>query len=335
MVTPSGIDLSVVVPAYNEQAGLRAFHDRLSAVLASVNLTVEIVYVNDGSRDRTLSVMKALQANDRRVTIVDLSRNFGKEIALTAGLDHAAGTAVVVIDADLQDPPELIPTLYAELQRGFDMVYAQRKRRAGETLVKKMTAALFYRLMNRVASVPMPVDTGDYRIIGPRALRALRQLREQHRFMKGLFTWIGFRQRAILYDRDPRLAGTTKWNYWKLWNFALEGLTSFTIAPLKIASYVGTLTAVGAFIYGIVVVIRTLIMGRDVPGYASLMVVMLFLGGAQLLAIGIIGEYLGRVFDEEKRRPLYLTQDVYRAPKFTKPQAVSSSAEPLIQDLAS
>jgi glycosyltransferase involved in cell wall biosynthesis len=297
--------LSVVVPAYNEEEVLPEFHRRLSAVLVTLQGDFEVVYINDGSRDRTLEVLRSLRAEDPHVSIVDLSRNFGKEIALTAGIDHATGDAVVVIDADLQDPPELIPELIAQWQAGFDVVFARRTARDGESLFKKATASAFYRLIQRVSRVEIPADTGDFRLLSRRAVDALKQLREQHRFMKGLFAWIGFPQKAVPYRRDPRFAGETKWNYWKLWNFALEGFTSFTIAPLKIATYVGILVALVSFVFAAWIVYKTIVFGDPVRGYPSLIVVVLFLGGVQLLSIGVMGEYLGRLFDESKRRPLY------------------------------
>lgn len=297
--------LSVVVPAYNETEVLPAFHERLVTVLARLPLAAEIVYVNDGSTDETLKIMKSLRADDPRVAIVDLSRNFGKEIALSAGLDHAKGDAVVVIDADLQDPPELILELVKHWQDGYDNVYAKRTVRDGESFFKKATAISFYRLIRGVSRVNIPEDTGDFRLLSRRAVDSLKQLREQHRFMKGLFAWIGYPGIAVPYRRDPRFAGETKWNYWKLWNFALEGITSFTIAPLKIATYLGLLTAAAAFVFGTVIIYRTIAYGDPVRGYPSLMVVVLFLGAVQLVGIGIIGEYLGRMFDETKQRPLY------------------------------
>lgn len=302
--------LSVVVPAYNEQEVLAIFHARLAASLAPLGLAWEVVYVNDGSRDATLATMLALQAADPRVAVLNLSRNFGKEIALTAGLDHARGTeAVVVIDADLQDPPEVIAELVAVWRQGFDVVYAQRSVRHGEGFVKRATAHAFYRLMQRLGGrVQLPKDTGDFRLMSRRAVDALLRLREHHRFMKGLFAWIGFPARAVLYERAPRAAGITKWNWWKLWNLSLEGITSFTVAPLKLATYLGLLTAFGAVVYAIQVVVKTLILGSEVPGYPSLMTVVLFLGGVQLMTLGIIGEYLARVFNETKHRPLYLVE---------------------------
>ncbi len=302
--------LSVVVPAYNEEEVLPEFHRRLAAVLDSLNLTAEIVYVNDGSRDRTHQVCQDLQNQDPRVAIVDLSRNFGKEIALTAGLDYARGDAVVVIDADLQDPPELIPEFVRNWREGFDVVYARRTSRHGDSFLKKMTAYAFYRAVKRMGRVQIPEDTGDFRLLSRRAVDALVRLREQHRFMKGLYAWIGFSQQAVPYVRDARFAGLTKWNYWRLWNFAIEGITSFSIAPLKVATYLGLAVAVWAFAYATYVVIKTIFYGDPVPGFPSLMVVVLFLGGVQLLSIGILGEYLGRMFDESKGRPLYVIQGV-------------------------
>lgn len=298
--------LSVVVPAYNEQEVLPEFHKRTAAVLDSLPFCAEVIYINDGSSDATLEVLYALRQQDPRVGIIDLSRNFGKEIAITAGLDAAKGDATVVIDADLQDPPELISELIKQWQEGYDVVYAQRTAREGETFLKKATATLFYALIRRITRIPIPEHTGDFRLLSRRAVDALSSLREQHRFMKGLFAWIGYPQKAVPYKRQPRLAGETKWNYWRLWNFALEGITSFTIAPLKIATYFGLLTAGAAFLYGTYMTLKTLIFGNPVPGYPSLLVVILFLGGVQLVAIGLIGEYLGRMFDETKGRPLYL-----------------------------
>lgn len=312
MTTPAGIRLSIVVPAFNEQEVLPEFHRRLTAVLDGIAGRSEVVYVNDGSGDRTLDVMNELRRADARVSIVDLSRNFGKEIALTAGLDHARGDAVVVIDADLQDPPELIPELIKHWEVGIDVVYARRTSRDGESWLKKATARVFYQMMRRVSRVEIPEDTGDFRLLSRRAVDALMQLREQHRFMKGLFAWIGFPSNAVLYKRDPRFAGHTKWNYWKLWTLAVEGFTSFTTAPLKIATYIGLLVAVVAFLFALFIVYKTLMFGDPVAGYPSLMVVVLLLGGLQLMALGIIGEYLGRMFVETKHRPLYLVKAYIR-----------------------
>lgn len=302
--------ISIVVPAYNEQEVLPEFHRRLIDVMSALPYDWEVVYVNDGSRDGTLQVLRELQSRSPHVALVDLSRNFGKEIALTAGIDHAVGDAVVVIDADLQDPPALIPELIEGWAAdGYDVVYAQRIARDGETWLKKITSKYFYRLMQHVGPVAIPPDTGDFRLMSRRAVDALKQLREHHRFMKGLFTWVGFPQKAVRYHRDQRFAGKTKWNYWKLWNLAIEGFTSFTILPLKVASYLGIVVACAAFLFGALIIYRTLVFGDPVAGYPSLMVTMLFLGGVQLIALGVIGEYLGRVFNETKRRPLYIVQE--------------------------
>jgi glycosyltransferase involved in cell wall biosynthesis len=302
--------ISVVIPCYNEQEVLPEFHARITAAMEGIGLPFELVYVNDGSRDGTLALMLQAQAGDPRVAVVNLSRNFGKEIALTAGLDHAAcSEAVVVIDADLQDPPEVIPALVAAWRQGFDVAYAQRSVRHGESWLKRVTAAGFYRVMQRLGGrVQLPQDTGDFRLMSRRSLDALLQLREQHRFMKGLFAWVGFPSVAVPYDRAPRAAGTTKWNWWKLWNLSLEGITSFTVGPLKIASYLGLGIAFISAAYIVQLLLRTLLFGNPVAGYPSLMAAVLFLGGVQMMMLGIIGEYLGRVFNETKGRPLYIVE---------------------------
>jgi glycosyltransferase involved in cell wall biosynthesis len=301
--------LCVVVPAYNESESLRAFHARLGAVLDKLDLDGEVLYVDDGSRDDSYAIMCALRESDPRVATLKLSRNFGKELALTAGLDAVDADAVVIIDADLQDPPELIPLLVQHWREGYDVVYGTRSTRAGETRLKKFTSAAFYRVMERLSATPLPRDTGDFRLMSRRALEALRQLRERQRFMKGLFTWVGFKQKPVVYERDPRHAGSSKFNYWRLWNFALEGITSFSGAPLKIATYVGVATALVAFAFGLWVLGKALLFGDPVRGYPSLMVVVLFIGGVQLMALGMIGEYLGRLYMEAKQRPLYLIEE--------------------------
>ncbi|MBU5444367.1 glycosyltransferase family 2 protein [Paenibacillus sp. MSJ-34] len=303
--------LSIIVPAYNEESVLEAFHKRLISVLDGIEMKSEIIYVNDGSRDRTLEILNSIRQCDHRVAIVDLSRNFGKEIAMAAGLDYANGDAVVIIDADLQDPPELIPELIKEWGNGFDVVYAKRTLRQGETFFKRTTAFLFYRFIQRVSNVSIPEDTGDFRLLSRKAVESLRKLREQQRFSKGLFAWIGFPQKEVLYQRDPRYAGVTKWNYIRLWNLAIEGITSFTIAPLKIASYMGGIFALISFLFILVIIFQTLVFGNPVKGYPSLIVVVLFIGGIQLICLGIIGEYLGRIFNETKKRPLYLLNNYY------------------------
>ncbi len=301
-----GLLISVVVPSYNEEEVLPEFYQRLSSVLDTLSYSSEILFVNDGSTDGTLAAILKWHENDPRVGVIDLSRNFGKEIAMSAGLDNAKGDAVVVIDADLQDPPELIPALIEQWEAGFDNVYAKRTEREGETVLKKKTASWFYRLIQHVSNVRIPEDTGDFRLLSRRAVESLNKLREQHRFMKGLFAWIGYPSKAVPYRRDPRGAGESKWNYWKLWNFAIEGITSFSILPLKIATYVGLTTALIAFVHAFFVIYKTLVYGEPVQGFPTMMVVILFLGGVQLMSLGIIGEYLGRMFNETKKRPLYL-----------------------------
>jgi glycosyltransferase involved in cell wall biosynthesis len=303
--------LSIVVPCYNEEAVIREFDRRLAAVRKSIACPSEVVFVNDGSRDGTLEILRELRSADSSITVVDLSRNFGKESAMTAGLDHSRGDAVIVIDADLQDPPELIPKLLERWRgEGADIVFAQRTSRKGESVLKRLTAYVFYRVMNAFGGLQIPKDTGDFRLLSRPAVDALLRLRERHRFMKGLFTWIGFKQVAVPYERDPRFAGTTKWNYWRLWNFSLEGITSFSTVPLRIASYFGSTIATLSACYGLFMIGRTLIFGNPVPGYPSLFVAVLFMGGVQLLFMGIIGEYVGRTFTEVKQRPLYLVNSI-------------------------
>ena len=301
--------LSIIIPVFNEEAVIPLFHARLAPVLAGTGLTWEALYVDDGSQDGSLAVLEDLRLQHPEIGIVSLSRNFGKEAAMTAGLDHARGSgAVAVIDVDLQDPPEVIPQLVAVWQQdGVDVVFAQRRSRAGETWLKKATASAFYRLMARLGGpVRLPPDVGDFRLMSRRSVDALLQLRERHRFMKGLFAWVGFPSRAVPYDRAPRAAGTTKWNYGRLFNLSVEGITSFTTLPLRVATWLGVVTAVFAIGYGGQVVAKALIYGNPVPGYPSIMAVVLFLGGVQLMTLGVIGEYLGRVFNETKGRPLYI-----------------------------
>lgn len=301
--------LAIVVPAFNEAQVIDDFHARIAAVLDGLeNAEARVIYIDDGSRDETWPRIEAIAQADRRVLALRLSRNFGKEAAMTAGLDAADADAVVVIDADLQDPPELIPTLIARWQEGFDVVYATRSERAGETRFKKFTSAAFYRVMERVADTPLPRDTGDFRLLSRRAVAALGGLRERQRFMKGLFAWIGYPQTSVVYHRDARHAGVTKWNYWRLGNLAVEGITSFSTAPLRIATWLGVSAAGLAFLYGLWVLLKVCIWGDPVRGYPTLMVVILFLGGAQLLALGVIGEYIGRTYAESKRRPIYYVE---------------------------
>lgn len=301
--------ISVIVPAYNEELVIAQCYRHVSEVFSALDdYELELVFINDGSSDNTQKIIDNICERDPRVASIHLSRNFGKEIAMTAGLDHATGDAVLIIDADLQDPPELIPQMIAGWREGYDIVYGKRSYRDGETWLKKVTATAFYKLMKKISRVEIPQNTGDFRLMSRRAVDALLQLREQHRFMKGLFAWVGFPSKAVEYRRTPRAAGATKFNYWKLWNFAIEGITSFTITPLKIATYLGLSASLGAFAFGFWIVFKTLTFGEPVRGYPTLMVTILFFGGLQIFFIGLLGEYLGRVFNETKQRPLYFVQ---------------------------
>ena len=303
--------ISVIVPAFNEEEVIHAFHSRMSEVFDRLpGYRCEMIFVDDGSVDSTRRLIMELAASDPRVCAVALSRNFGKEAAMTAGLDVSKGDAVAIFDVDLQDPPELLLDFVENWEKGFDVVYAKRTRRDGETWLKKATAAAFYRVIRRLSRVSIPPDTGDCRLMTRRVVEQLVRLREHHRFMKGLFAWVGFPSVAVEYRRDPRVAGAPKFTYWKLWNFALEGITSFTIAPLKIAMYVGFTLAAASFVMGGWIVVKTLVWGEAVRGYPTLIVTVLCLGGVQLFFIGVLGEYLGRIFGETKQRPLYIVDSV-------------------------
>ncbi len=306
--------IDIIVPVYNEQDVIPMFKKRISQVMQSCDLQWRVIFVDDGSSDDSLSIMKSIHESNSRFGFLSLSRNFGKEYAVTAGLDHASADAAVVIDVDLQDPPELIPDMVAQWHAGYDVVFATRKVRHGESLAKKTTANLFYRIINSMSKIEIPKDTGDYRLMSRRAYQAVNKLRERNRFMKGLFAWVGYKQKQLYFEREPRAAGETKWNYSKLWRFALDGITSFSYMPLRFATWIGMTVAIFAFIYGSIIIAKTILLGNDVPGYPSLMVVVLFLGGIQLTALGIIGEYLGRMFNESKQRPLYLI-DEYQPPE--------------------
>lgn len=311
--TKSNKSISILIPAYNEEAVLDKLYDRLKVLAHSTErYDFEFFFVNDGSNDSTLKIIKSFANKDNRVSYLNLSRNFGKEIAMIAGLDYVKGDATVIIDADLQDPPELIPEMLKYWEEGYDDVYAKRKSRAGESWVKKKTSELFYKVLQRSTRITIQRDTGDFRLLDKRCVEALRQMREAQRYTKGMFSWVGYKKKEILYDRDPRAAGETKWNYLKLSELAIEGITSFTTAPLRLSSLMGITISFLAFIYIFVVIARTLLYGDDAAGYPSLMAVILFLGGIQLLSLGIIGEYIARIFNETKRRPLYFIEELHR-----------------------
>ncbi len=302
--------LSVVCPAFNEEETLVAFHKALTKALRRLDQTCEVVFINDGSTDDTLALMHRLRDLHGNITVVDLSRNFGKEIAVTAGLDHARGDAVVVMDTDLQHPPAVIADLIAGWREGYEVVYGVRRTREGESWLRRTTANLFYRLMNKVGEAPLPQNAGDFRLLSRKAADAVIKLREHHRFMKGVFAWVGFPTKAVAFDVEPRFAGKTKWNYWKLWNFSIEGITSHTIAPLRVSTYLGLCVAALSFVYGAYIIGKAALFGDPAPGFPTLAALVLFLGGVQLVVLGVMGEYLGRVFNETKNRPLYLANDV-------------------------
>ncbi|MFI5179778.1 MAG: glycosyltransferase family 2 protein [Thermoanaerobaculia bacterium] len=309
-VTPThGPDLSVVLPVFNEIENLPELRRRLVAVLQLCGRSWEIVFVDDGSRDGSFDMMAAFAREEPRIRVVRFARNFGHQMALTAGVDHARGHYVAVMDADLQDPPELLVEMLKKADAGAEVVYAQRTAREGETAFKKVTAAAFYRLMRRWTNVEIPVDTGDFRLMGPRAAAAFRSLRERHRFLRGMTAWVGFTQTAVLYVRPPRTRGETKWPLRKMIRFAIDALTSFSHVPLQLATWLGFLVSAFSFLY-IVVVLILKIRGVNVTGWTTLMFFILFLGGVQLIVVGVLGEYVGRIYEEVKRRPLYLVAEI-------------------------
>jgi len=306
--------ITILIPAYNEEQVLSALYDRLVKLAEDVDkYDFEFLFVNDGSQDDTLQIIKDYAKDDHRVSYVNLSRNFGKEIAMIAGIDHVYSDALVIIDADLQDPPELIPDMIKLWEEGYDDVYARRTERLGESWLKRTTASLFYKILQRSTHIPIQRDTGDFRLLDKRCVEALKQLRERERYTKGLFSWIGYNKREITYVREPRAAGESKWDYLKLLNLAIDGIVSFTTTPLRFATAVGMIVSLFAFIYIIYLVLRTLLFGSDLAGYPSIMAAILFLGGVQLLSLGIIGEYVGRIFKETKQRPLYLVEEYHEA----------------------
>ena len=298
--------VTILVPAYNEQDVLNMLYERLVNIMNSnFKYDFEILFINDGSKDKTLDIIRNLREKDKRICYVNLSRNYGKETAMMAGFDYCKGDCLIILDADLQDPPELIPEMLKYWEEGYDDVYAKRRSRKGETFLKKFTSKMYYKTLQSVTNIEIQKDTGDFRLLDRRCVEALKQLRESQRYTKGLFSWIGYKKKEILFDRDPRAAGKTKWNYRKLVGLSIDGLTSFTTAPLRMSAILGIIISLVGFLYMMVIIIKTLVYGIDVPGYSSTMVVILFLGGIQLIFLGIIGEYLGRAFYETKDRPLY------------------------------
>ncbi len=303
--------MSIVAPCYNEEDVIDIFLEKIFEVLKKLGRSYEIVFVNDGSRDNTLEVLKQKAQEYDTVRVISLSRNFGKEAALSAGLDMAHGEVVVPIDVDLQDPPELILEFVKKYEEGYDVVVGKRIDRTTDSTAKRVSAETFYKLHNKISDIEIPHNVGDYRLMSRRVVEELKRLPETQRFMKGIFAWLGFKTAVVEYKRDSRVAGETSFNGWKLWNFALDGITSFSTAPLRIWLYVGIVLAAISFLYGSWIILKTLLFGVDAPGYASMITVVLFLGGIQLMGIGILGEYIGRIYLESKNRPVYIIEDEY------------------------
>jgi len=304
--------VSIVTPFYNEGEGVKHFYQVMAQTMEKLpDFDFELVCVDDGSRDNTLEQLIEISKTDSRVTVLEFSRNFGKEPAMTAGIDATSGDCVIPIDADLQDPPALLSEMLKKWQEGAEVVLAKRVVRSSDSYAKRTTALMFYRLHNTLSNLQIPENVGDYRLMDRVVVDALKQLPERQRFMKGLFAWVGFKTTTVEYIRDSRLVGETKFSGWKLWNFAIEGITSFSLMPLKVWTYIGGIGALFAFLYASFIVIRTLIFGIDLPGYASLLVVTLFFASLQLISLGVIGEYIGRIYFESKQRPLYLIRKKY------------------------
>jgi glycosyltransferase involved in cell wall biosynthesis len=292
--------ISLVVPCYNESETIEDFLKITLEVLKSTDLRYELIFINDGSSDNTVEVLQKWQEREKSIVIVDFSRNFGKEAALTAGLDVATGDAVIPIDSDLQDPPHIIPQMVEKWREGFQVVLAKRADRSSDSTLKRITASAFYKLHNIISDSKIPNNVGDFRLIDRSVVEAIKMLPERRRFMKGIFSWVGFESCVVEYTRDARFAGESKFSGWKLWNFALEGITSFSTVPLRIWTYLGLIISLFSFLYASFIVLKTLIFGVDLPGYASILTVVLFLGGIQLIGIGIVGEYVGRIYMESK-----------------------------------
>ncbi|MFT7860982.1 MAG: glycosyltransferase family 2 protein [Sulfurimonas sp.] len=303
--------LSIVAPCYNEEDVIDIFLEKIFYILQKLDRSFEIVFVNDGSKDNTLELLKEKAKEFEEVRVINLSRNFGKEAAMTAGIDATCGEVVVPIDVDLQDPPELILDFVKKYEEGYDVVIGKRADRTTDTAAKRVSAEMFYKMHNKISEIEIPHNVGDYRLMSRRVVDELKKLPETQRFMKGIFAWLGFKTAVVEYKRDARAAGETSFNGWKLWNFALDGITSFSTAPLRVWLYVGMILAFLAFIYGSWIVLKTLIFGVDSPGYASMITVVLFLGGIQLMGIGILGEYIGRIYLESKNRPVYIVENEY------------------------
>lgn len=302
--------ISIIIPAYNEEESLPLLYDRLNKVISNLeSYEFEMLFINDGSKDNTLKIIKELREKDARVSYVDFSRNFGKEVAMIAGLDYAKGDCVIFIDADLQDPPELVPELIKYWEEGYDDVYARRKSRKGETFLKKFTSKMYYKVLQSLTRVEIQKDTGDFRLLDRRCVNALKQLRETQRCSKSMFSWIGYNKKEVLFDRDPRIAGTTKWNYKKLMDLAIDGITSFTTSPLRISTYLSIPTFLALIVYFIYVIIKCITQSVAIQAFQAIILLVLFFAGIQIMLFGIMGEYLGRIFNETKNRPLYFIKE--------------------------
>ena len=302
--------ITIIIPAYNEEESLPFLYERLDKLMGDMkNYDFEILFVNDGSKDKTISIIKELREKDKRISYVDFSRNFGKEIAMIAGLDYATGDCVIFMDADLQDPPELIPELVKYWEEGYDDVYAKRRSRKGETWLKKFTSKMYYKVLQKTTRIEIQKDTGDFRLLDRRCVNALRKIRESERNTKSMFSWIGYKKKEVLYDRDPRVAGTTKWNYIKLIDLAIDGITSFTTSPLRLSTYIAIPTFLVLFVYFIYVIAKSCIIHEAIQAFQAIILLILFFSGVQILLFGILGEYLGRIFKETKNRPLYLVNE--------------------------
>lgn len=302
-------ELSIIIPIYNEEGNIPILHDRLCKVIEGITSSFELIFVNDGSKDKSITLIKSLAVQDKRVRYLDFSRNFGHQIAVSAGLDHAKGSSVVIIDADLQDPPELITEMYAKIKEGYQVVYAKRRQRQGETFLKTFTAKMFYRILKKITSINIPVDTGDFRIIDKKVVDVLKNMPERNKFLRGQISWIGFNQTYVEYDRDERFAGKTGYTYRKMLRFAMDGITSFSNFPLKVASTLGFVVSGISFFIMLYSLYVRFVNGHFVEGWTSLMISILFLGGIQLICVGIIGEYLSRVSDNVRNRPLYVVAE--------------------------
>ncbi len=302
--------ITIIIPAYNEEESLPLLYERLEKLMNEIkNYEIEILFINDGSKDKTIKIIKELRQKDKRISYVDFSRNFGKEIAMLAGLDYATGDAVIFMDADLQDPPELIPELIKYWEQGYDDVYARRSSRKGETWLKKFTSKMYYRVLQSLTRVEIQKDTGDFRLLDRRCVNALKKLRESQRCSKSMFSWIGYKKKEVMYERDPRIAGKTKWNYRKLIDLAIDGITSFTTSPLRISTYLSIPTFLALFVYFIYVIVKCCVLNVAIQAYQAIILLILFFAGVQILLFGIVGEYLGRIFNETKNRPLYFVNE--------------------------